>query len=100
MTSRNHLRAALPGLLLLALSGCAYIHVTMPLSTDLNQTELGDKRGESSIYSVLWLFAWGDGGAATAAKNGGITVMTHMDREVTSVLFGLYTKTTTLVYGR
>jgi TRL-like protein family len=81
------------------LTGCLYTHVTMPLSTELNKTDLGHKQGESSIYSAIWLFAWGDGGAAAAAKNGGITVMTHMDRELLSVLFGIYSRTTTIVYG-
>jgi hypothetical protein len=81
------------------LSGCLYTNVTMPLSTELNKTDLGHKQGESSTYSVIWLVAWGDGGAAAAAKNGGITVLTHMDREVYSILFGLYTRTTTIVYG-
>jgi hypothetical protein len=83
----------------LLLSACAYTHITEPLSTDLDKTELGSKRGESSVYSALWLVAWGDGGAAAAAKNGGIKVMTHMDREYTSVFFGAYTKVTTIVYG-
>ena len=81
------------------LTGCLYTHITMPLSTQLNRTDLGHKQGESSIYSVIWLFAWGDGGAAAAAKDGGITVMTHMDRELYSILFGLYTRSTTIVYG-
>ncbi len=55
-------------LIAIMLSGCLYSHVTMPLSTELNETELGSKKGEASIYSVLWLFAWGDAGAAAAAK--------------------------------
>jgi TRL-like protein family len=81
------------------LSGCLYTNVTVPLSTELNRTDLGHKQGEASTYSVIWLFAWGDGGAAAAAKNGGITVLTHMDRELYAIMFGLYTRTTTIVYG-
>ena len=84
---------------LMAANGCIYTHVTVPLSTELNKTDLGHKQGESSMYSVLWLFAWGDAGAASAAKNGGITVLTHMDRELLSVLFGVYGRVTTIVYG-
>lgn len=80
-------------------TGCMYTHVTMPLSTELNKTELGNKRGEASMYSYVWLVALGDAGAATAAKQGGISIMTHMDREYQSVLYGIYTKTTTIVYG-
>ncbi len=81
------------------LTGCLYTHVTMPYGTELNKTELGHKQGESSLYSVLWLFAWGDAGAAAAAKNGGITTLTHMDREFYSVLFGIYSRQITIVYG-
>ncbi len=86
-------------LIAIMLSGCLYSHVTIPLSTELNETELGSKKGEASIYSVLWLLAWGDAGAAAAAKNGEITTMTHMDREFYVILFGIYTRTTTIVYG-
>lgn len=84
---------------IISASGCIYTHVTLPLSTELNKTDLGHKQGEASVYSVLWLFAWGDSGAATAAKNGGITVLTHMDRDVLSILFGAYGRVTTIVYG-
>ncbi len=84
---------------LIVLNGCIYTHVTMPLSTELNKTELGHKKGEAAMYTVLWLFAWGDAGGADAAKKGNITVMTHMDREFLGILFGVYTRTTTIVYG-
>ena len=93
-------RAALIVLALsLLLNACVYTHVIMPLSTELNKTELGHKRGEASMYAFLWLVAVGDSGAAAAAKQGGITVMTHMDREYYQVLYGLYARTTTIVYG-
>lgn len=80
-------------------TGCVYTHVTMPLSTELSKTELGQKQGESSMYSFLWLFSWGDAGAAKAAKNGGVSVLSHMDREFEMLLFGVYTRVTTIVYG-
>jgi hypothetical protein len=93
----------LPMLLLvcmvLMLNGCVYTHITMPLSIELNKTDLGHKQGEASMYSLLWLVAWGDAGAAAAAKNGGVAVLTHMDREFEGILFGIYTRTTTIVYG-
>jgi hypothetical protein len=86
-------------LIAIILIGCLYSHVTLPYGTELNKTELGHKKGTSSLYSVLWLFAWGDAGAAAAAKNGEITTLMHMDREVYSVLFGIYSRQTTIVYG-
>ena len=83
----------------LLLSGCLYTNVLTPFDTDLNKTELGAKKGTASNQSVLWLVAWGDASTAAAAKEGGIKTINHMDREVFSILFGLYTKTTTIVYG-
>jgi hypothetical protein len=80
-------------------SGCMYTRVTMPYSTEFNKTELGNKQGTASFQSVFWLFAWGDAGASTAAKNGNITTLRHMDREFKSIFFGIYSRQTTIVYG-
>lgn len=93
---------ALIGISLLSIfliSGCLYMKVKAPYDTDLNQTTLGDKVGKAHNQSILWLIAWGDAGTAAAAKNGGITTVNHMDIEVFVILFGLYSKTTTIVYG-
>ncbi|MBU0485704.1 MAG: TRL-like family protein [Proteobacteria bacterium] len=89
------------GLILIAfvLNGCIYSHVQWPLDTDFDSTSLGTKVGRSHIQSVFWLFAWGDGGSKAAAEDGGITIINHADTEVTVVLFGLYYKVTTVVYG-
>ena len=81
------------------LTGCLYTHVTLPYSTDLNNTDLGHKKGEASLQSVLWLFAWGDAGQAAAAKNGGINTLKLMDRESYVIFFGIYSRQTTIVYG-
>jgi len=81
------------------LQGCAYSHIQRPLDTDYDSTSLGSKVGRSHIYSVLWLFAWGDGGSKAAADQGGITVIKHADTESLVVLFGLYSKITTVLYG-
>ena len=86
--------------ILIAFPGCAYVNVKSPYDTDLNQTVLGDKVGRSSCQSILWLIAWGDAGAGKAAEDGGITVLNHMDVQIVSVLFGLYVKKTTIVYGK
>ena len=86
-------------LVVCVLSGCVYSHVLTPYDTDLNKTVLGQKQGKASMESVLWLIAWGDAGTAAAAKEGGLTTVNHMDRETLFVLFGLYAKTTTIVYG-
>ena len=80
-------------------TGCLYSHVKTPYDTHLDKTPMGHKQGSASAYSVLWLASWGDQGIAAAAKSGDITTVTQMDQEVFSVLFGLYVKTSTIVYG-
>jgi len=85
--------------ILLVFSGCAFINIKTPFDTDLDKTELGSKRGTAQAYSLLWLVSWGDASYATAAKNGGITVMKHADQEMQQVLLGLYTRWRVVVYG-
>ena len=86
-------------LALTLLPSCVYTNVQIPLDTDLNNTQLGDKTGTSSFVSILGLFAWGDAGTQAAAEQGGITTLTHADQQVFSVLGLLYYKQTTVVYG-
>lgn len=97
------MKKLLKGLAVIALigmlQGCLYAHVQHPLDTDFDQTRLGDKIGHASSYSILWLVAWGDAGTQAAAKEGGIKVINHADTQTTLVLFGLYVKVTTVVYG-
>ena len=80
-------------------SGCVYANYTTVLDTNLDRTELGDKIGKSRFQSVLWLVAWGNGGMHAAAKDGGITTLRHADTEILSILFGIYSRRTTVVYG-
>ncbi len=84
---------------MVVLNGCLYTNVMVPLDIDADKTVIGSKVGTSTFQSVLWLVAWGDASAEAAAKNGNITVINHMDREVFSIFFGLYSKSTTIVYG-
>ena len=85
--------------LLLLQAGCLYSKVVGPLDTDVNHTVLGPKTGRSSSYSVLFLVAWGDGGVKAAAKNGELTSVNHLDVEYYTVLFGAFTRVTTIAYG-
>lgn len=86
-------------ILSLLLPGCLYTNIQRPLGTEYHQTELGDKTGQASEYSLLWLVAWGDAGSKAAAENGNLKVIRHADIRVFSLLFGLYTEVTTVVYG-
>lgn len=85
--------------IIITISGCFYLNITSPLDTDVDNTTLGEKTGTAECYSILWLVAWGDAGSAAAARNGDISVIKHMDRQTFSVLWGVYTKETTIVYG-
>jgi hypothetical protein len=91
--------ASLAAALVFSASGCAYMHVQRPLGNNFDNTQLGTREGRSSCYSVLWLFAWGDAGAKAAATQGNIKVIRHADTEVKSVLLGIYSRVTTVVYG-
>ena len=96
------MRSALTALIVsfaLSSSGCVYYNVTTPLDTDLDRTELGSKVGESQAHSVLWLVAWGDAGTQAAAQDGGIENIRHADRRGFTVLLGVYSRLTTIVYG-
>ena len=80
-------------------SGCVYTDIKAPLDTDVSNTQLGNKIGKSTSCSVLWLVAWGDSSTATAAQNGDIKTITHLDSEFFNILFGLYAENTTIAYG-
>ena len=80
-------------------SGCLYSNIQRPLDTDFNETELGSKEGRATNRSILWLFAWGDAGTRAAAENGDITVIKHADQQMLFIVFGLYFRITTVVYG-
>ncbi len=97
--TRYRLFCAVCALALGSLSGCVYTKVTLPLDTDVNQTELGSKIGRASARSVLGAVAWGDAGTKAAAENGNITTIRHLDQEQLIVLFGAYARYTTVCYG-
>ena len=79
--------------------GCVFMKVQRPHDKNYDKTELGAKVGKSQLRSVFWLFAWGDAGTKAAADNGEITVINHADVEYFTILLGLYSRITTVVYG-
>ncbi|MBM4013708.1 MAG: hypothetical protein FJ293_01930 [Planctomycetes bacterium] len=91
--------ACLLGLALLALPGCVYAHIKSPLDEDLQVTKLGNKVGTASNHQILGLVAWGDASTQAAAKDGGITTLNHADEEWMSILWFVYGRQTTIVYG-
>ena len=70
---------------------------TAPLSTEGNWN-VGTKRGEASSFSVLGLYASGDCSIATAARNGGLKKIGHVDYEYVNII-GIWQKATVIAYG-
>jgi hypothetical protein len=105
------MRSTLPGfLVLLLVSGCAMGAAPVapppaviqsyqaPLDLDHDQTQLGPKRGESQVTTILGLVSWGDGSTRKAAENGGLVTIRSADYEFYTV-FGIYSRYKTIVYG-
>lgn len=93
----------------LAFSSCAYIApsgnpVSGVLYTGVTDSkiatsnEVGTKVGTSKAFNILGLVSVGEAGIQDAAKDGGITKISHVDTKTTGVL-GLFTVTKTIIYG-
>lgn len=79
------------------LTSCATI--SRPVAATNNQ--VGTKCGEatSMIYLGLWSTNGDENGIDKAAKQAGITKISHVDSYTTSYLLGIIQKQTTKVYG-
>src|SRR2546428_6538724 len=101
---RTKLALSLAGVL--ALSGCAYAasplfgglytKVNGPVNATSNQA--GNKTGRVCANSILGIIATGDASIESAKRAGGITSVTSVDFESTSIL-GLYATFCTIVRG-
>jgi hypothetical protein len=86
-------------------TGCAIGHgpVFAPVTIDMKgpvsagPAATGPKVGRAEAWGIL-VFATGDASIATAATNGGIKRIHHVDHETTNIL-GIYAKYVTVVYG-
>ena len=76
--------------------GALYTDVTIP--NQVGYTAEGSKTGTATCIVILGLVATGDCGIEAAAKNGGITDVSTVDSQLTSILF-FYAKHTTVVKG-
>jgi hypothetical protein len=88
------------------LNGCAAVAhgpVTAPVTIDMRgpvsagPAMTSPKIGRSEAWGIL-VFATGDASIETAAANGGITRIHHVDHETMNIL-GIYARYTTVVYG-
>ncbi len=78
--------------------GGVYTEVSAPLSVDQNKTAVTAKKGEASSTCILCLVSWGDVSTKTAAQNGGLKTINHLDYSYFNVL-GIYQKTTVTAFG-
>jgi hypothetical protein len=80
-------------------TGSAFHHSTQPVDIRFDETPIGPRRGEAeSAAYFFYLFAKGDASIMTAARDGGISRIDHVECEVFNVL-GLYTRYRTIVFG-
>jgi len=59
--------------------------------------DTGTKVGKSKAEGIL-VVGYGDASISAAMKDGGITKVHHVDREILNVL-GIYARSETIVYG-
>ncbi|MCB2156407.1 TRL-like family protein [bacterium] len=106
------LRGGLLALCVLMLNGCVFYntpvrpywgtgfnHTTFPVDIEFHGTQMGNRIGRSSSVAVLFGFiSFGDASVMSAARNGQIVEISHIDAEMTNVL-GLYVSYETIVSG-
>lgn len=87
-------------------TGCATPYPVGGIVTDIHLPVLAtstsisedSKKGEARCESYFGLFATGDASIEEAAKEGGITKITHVDWKAKNIL-GVYGEYTVTVYG-
>ncbi len=79
------------------IAGFAYTDIKDGLAVTSNTG--ASKVGISTATGYVGVVAMGDASIESAAKNGGITRIQHVDYHTKSIL-GLYTTYTTIVYGQ
>ena len=88
---------------LAAVAVCALVSSCATISNPVTATTnpMGSKCGvaESTIYLGTWSSKGEENGIQQAAKNAGITKISHVDTYRKNILWGLVIKQTTKVYG-
>ena len=79
------------------LSSCATFSNPVAVTTNKFGTKCGEAR--SMIYLGLWSYKGAENGIDKAAKEAGITKISHVDSYTTNYFFGIVQKQTTKVYG-
>ena len=88
---------------LAAVAVCALVSSCATISRPVTATTnpLGSKCGvtKSTVYLGLWSSKGAENGIDQAAKNAGITKISHVDSYAKTYLFGLWIEQVTKVYG-
>lgn len=78
--------------------GFIYHQTNVPVDLAFDETSIGPRTGSAESMSILGLVAIGDARIETAARNGNVAVVQHVDAELFNVL-GVYQRYTTHVRG-
>lgn len=78
--------------------GIIYTNYQAPLFPDQTTGQVGSRSGQSHSISILGLVALGDASLQTAAQEGGISNIRHVDYQYDNIL-GIYQKYTTIARG-
>ena len=91
----------------LIFSGCGigliYTHKVEPLNPNMHRTELASTSGKGDIKQIALYgisVTWDDDSIGSIARERGLTELYYADREILSVMFGIWKQETIHVYGR
>jgi hypothetical protein len=82
--------------------GLLYTHTVEPLNPNMHRTEMKPASGEGNIKQIKYdmSITWDDNSIGGIAKEKGLTELYYADREILSVVFGIWSQETIHVYGR
>jgi len=81
-------------------NGIVFSNVKAPITTEFGEgTSVPAKQGTASAHGILGLLAFGDASVKAATDEGGLTSVRYVDYDYLSVLFGVYSKFTTIAHG-
>ncbi len=91
----------------LLFSGCGigliYTHKVEPLNPNMHRTEMARTSGQGDIKQIALYgisVTWDDDSIGSIARERGLTELYYADREILSVMFGIWKQETIHVYGR
>ncbi len=91
----------------LLLAGCGvgliYTHTVEPLNPNMHRTPIETTTGQGDVKQITIegiSVAWNDNALGDIARQNGITELYYADREVLSVVLGIWRQETIHLYGR